>query len=108
MIYLLESNHYQGEISIGDEHHGYEPYWIDGINPRNFALNNARFYVFKGNVFMLTDVYYRPISALDRTLDEGYFTLFLFGRNFILDQTMGVELPMRMYDDIKGRLDIGF
>lgn len=108
LIKFNEEGHYQGEITIGDEIHGYEPYWIEGLNPRGYALNAARFFIYKGNVFMITDVWYKPVAALDRTLDEGYFTIFLLGNGFILDQTMGVELPERFYEDMVMRLKIGF
>lgn len=103
MLYMFENGPYSGGIALGNEEH----YWIDGLNPRQFALD-ARFYVFKGNVFMLSDLHTRFESSLEKIFGEDYFTLFVFGRNFHIDQTMGVELPAQYYEDFKARLEIGF
>lgn len=104
MLYMFENGRYIGGIALGGEEH----YWIDGLNPRGFALNNATFHVFKGNVFMLSDFHTRFECGLEKIFGEEYFTLFIFGRNFHIDQTMGVELPARYYEDFKARLRMGF
>lgn len=108
MLYMFENGPYSGGISLGDEIHGYEQYWIDGLNPREFALNNATFHVFKGNVFMLSGLHIRLECGMEKIFGEDYFTLFIFGRNFHIDQTMGVELPAKYYEEFKQRLQIGF
>lgn len=108
MLYMFENGPYSGEIALGDEIHGYEPYWIDGLNPRQFIPNNASFHVFKGNVFMVTHLHTKFECGLEKIFGEDYFTLFIFGRNFHIDQTMGVELPARYYEEFKARLRIGF
>jgi hypothetical protein len=104
---MFENGPYSGEITLGDDIHGYEYYWIDGLNPRQFALN-ATFHVFKGNVFMLSDLHTRFECSLEKIFGEDCFTLFVFGRNFHIDQTMGVELPARYYEDFEARLRVGF
>lgn len=102
MLYMFEHGPYQGGIQFDNEY-----YWIDGINPRDFALN-ATFHVYKGNVFMITEPHVRYECGLNQIPNENYFTLFVFGRNFYIDQTMGIELPEKYHDDFINRLRLGF
>ena len=108
LAHMYEFGPHSGEINLGTAETGIEPYWADGYNPRPMALNQAKFYVWKGNVYMVTDVYTKREQGLEKTFDVGYFMVFYFGNNFHIDQTIGVELPERHQEGIVQRLKLGF